>query len=166
MTKKKFKTKSKSKLVYADISQRILANVIDFVLLLTIGFVTNAVLSNNFSMNFSFEFTRNLLIAIQVIPTLQPLLIILTFLLSLSFLSLYFLIMWVCAGGQTLGKKIVGIKIISTSKKDISYLKAIIRFFLSILSLSLFGLGFIQAIFDKKKQAWHDKLSETIVVKE
>ena len=39
------------------------------------------------------------------------------------------------------------------------------RFFAYFISTIPFGLGFIWVAFDKRKQGWHDKLANTVVIK-
>lgn len=82
---------------------------------------------------------------------------------------LYYVLFWVYQEGATPGKKIVGIKIVGENNSPISFPRAMIRFIsffiVSIISVFTFGLGFFWVVWDKKKQAWHDKLSKTLVVK-
>jgi uncharacterized RDD family membrane protein YckC len=69
--------------------------------------------------------------------------------------------------GQTLGKMILGIKVIKTdgSKKP-GYLSAFLREIIGkIISAMVFGLGYLWMLWDGKKQTWHDKIANTIVVK-
>jgi uncharacterized RDD family membrane protein YckC len=69
-------------------------------------------------------------------------------------------------GGQTLGKKLLGIRVVRTDGSSVTYIKAFVRslgYFLSIF----FGtfLGFLWALWDRRKQAWHDKIAGTLVIK-
>jgi uncharacterized RDD family membrane protein YckC len=74
----------------------------------------------------------------------------------------YFVAMWV-ARGATVGKMIVGLKIVSVDGQPITPLNALIRFvFLASMGLSI---GFVWLLFDPQKQALHDKLGQTVVVK-
>lgn len=74
-------------------------------------------------------------------------------------------IFWVNFNGATPGKKALGIKVIMENGKPITYPVALIRWFAYFISMIPFGLGFFWAGWDKKKQAWHDKLAETVVIK-
>lgn len=69
--------------------------------------------------------------------------------------------------GGTLGKMAAGIEIKSEETQEyLPFGKALGRFFaLEALSGFVFGLGFLWAAWDTKKQTWHDKLARTIVVK-
>lgn len=69
--------------------------------------------------------------------------------------------------GQTLGKMALGIKVIKESTgAPPGYARAFLREFVGkFLSGIVFGLGYFWAIWDVKKQAWHDKIASTLVVK-
>jgi uncharacterized RDD family membrane protein YckC len=67
--------------------------------------------------------------------------------------------------GATLGKMILKIRVMTPSTMDnplwsASLLRASIRF----LGETLFYLGFVWAVFDPFKQAWHDKFAKTLVI--
>ena len=65
----------------------------------------------------------------------------------------------------TLGKKIMGLKVVSENYQNEAVGQAVIRFFTKYLSMFIFGLGFISIIFNDKKQGWHDKVAGTLVIK-
>ncbi len=77
--------------------------------------------------------------------------------------NLYFLTQ---QNGQTPGKYLRKIRVASLNGEKITYRQALIRnelgYFLSAMFLFL---GFFWAFFDKKRQTWHDKLANTVVVK-
>jgi peptide/nickel transport system ATP-binding protein len=66
--------------------------------------------------------------------------------------------------GQTVGKWLVGLKIISTDGSRLSGKQAILRFAGYIINGLAFSLGFLWIAFDKKRQGWHDKLANTYVM--
>jgi uncharacterized RDD family membrane protein YckC len=43
--------------------------------------------------------------------------------------------------------------------------QAIGRYFAQILSLIPFGLGYLWIAFDRRNQSWHDKLADTVVIR-
>jgi uncharacterized RDD family membrane protein YckC len=160
-------TKTKTpKIQYADVSQRLLANIIDLVLLITFGILTHIVLYQTYIFNQPLYLRKNIIMAKDIVFTIEPIVLVILLLLGISYLSIYFLVMWVICNGQTIGKSIVGIKIISTTKHKLGFLRAFLRFLISLLSMSLFGLGYVFALFNKKKKAWQDLLTGTVVVKE
>ena len=76
----------------------------------------------------------------------------------------YIIVFW-SVKGQTPGKMIMGIKIISTDGSPIGVGKAILRLIGYAISGIVFYLGFLWIIWDKDKQGWHDKIAGTYVVK-
>ncbi len=93
--------------------------------------------------------------------------------ISLEFASLiatflmtaYEVIMYAEYDGQTLGKRVTGIKVIMEDGSKITYGKALLRAICEYLSTAIAGLGYLWVAWDKKKQGWHDKISQTLVVK-
>ncbi|HVM31706.1 MAG TPA: RDD family protein [bacterium] len=66
--------------------------------------------------------------------------------------------------GQTIGKKIIGIRVVTTSGQGLDATKAFVRSAGKILSALPLYLGFFWALFDAQNQTWHDKIAETYVV--
>lgn len=68
--------------------------------------------------------------------------------------------------GKTIGKKLLGLKVIlSKESKRPPLLTELLReSIFKTISVIPLGLGFSLAIFDKNRQTWHDKLSNTQVV--
>lgn len=77
----------------------------------------------------------------------------------------YILYFWIKQDGQTIGKKVMGIKIVTTTGKPIDFSVALTRYIGYMLSGLIFNLGYLWVIFDTYKQGWHDKLANTYVVK-
>jgi uncharacterized RDD family membrane protein YckC len=69
--------------------------------------------------------------------------------------------------GQTLGKKAVGIRVISLDGGgSIGYGRAFIRYVGRIVSTIPLFLGYLWMLWDKEKQTWHDKFAGSVVVPE
>jgi uncharacterized RDD family membrane protein YckC len=66
--------------------------------------------------------------------------------------------------GQTLGKRLLGLRVISSRGEAPGPLVASVRFLTMVLSLALAGLGFLWCIFDRERRALHDHLSGTYVI--
>jgi len=66
--------------------------------------------------------------------------------------------------GQTLGKRLLGLRVISSRGEAPGPLVAAVRFLTMVLSLALAGLGFLWCIFDREHRALHDHLSGTYVI--
>jgi uncharacterized RDD family membrane protein YckC len=65
----------------------------------------------------------------------------------------------------TLGKQAVGIKVTDLDGQQIGFGQATGRYFAKILSFCTIYIGFIMAAFTEKKQALHDMIAGTLVVK-
>ncbi len=83
-----------------------------------------------------------------------------TFILTIA----YYLFFWVKENGQTLGKRFMGIRIVRVDNQPLDSSTAVIRYIGYFVSSLVFCLGYLWAIFDPQKQAWHDKMAKTIVV--
>lgn len=67
--------------------------------------------------------------------------------------------------GSTLGKKLVGIRVVGEDLQPLSFATAALREIPGkLISGMVFMLGYAWAGFDGRKQAWHDKLAGTLVV--
>jgi len=67
-------------------------------------------------------------------------------------------------GGQTLGMKTWMLRLVSDDGNEISRKQASIRALASVLSWSVFGIGFLWSLVDSKKRTWHDILSSSHLV--
>jgi uncharacterized RDD family membrane protein YckC len=65
----------------------------------------------------------------------------------------------------TLGKQAMGLKVITTHGERLTPLNAAGRFVATYLSLAILLIGYIMAAFDSKKQALHDRLANTYVIR-
>lgn len=67
--------------------------------------------------------------------------------------------------GSTVGKKMLGLKIMNSSYEKISFGKTILRETIGKWLSGILNLGYLWVLVDKKRQAWHDKIAGTLVVK-
>ena len=65
----------------------------------------------------------------------------------------------------TIGKRILGLRVISAEKRKISWGQSILRELMFNIGFNVLGLGSLWIAFDKKKQGWHDKIAGTYVIK-
>ena len=65
----------------------------------------------------------------------------------------------------TLGKYVVGLKITDIEGEKITFFRAMVRFFANIFSLGLFFIGCLMVLWTSRKQALHDKVARTLVIK-
>jgi uncharacterized RDD family membrane protein YckC len=66
--------------------------------------------------------------------------------------------------GQTIGKRLFHLRVISSRGEAPGPLIACMRFLTMVLSLAMAGLGFLWCIFDRDRRALHDHLSGTYVI--
>lgn len=67
--------------------------------------------------------------------------------------------------GQTVGKMVCKLKVVQVDGNPLGYGKAFLRWAGYLVSGLVFYLGFLWAAWDKNKQAWHDKIAGTCVIK-
>ena len=67
--------------------------------------------------------------------------------------------------GQTLGQMALGIRVVGLDTGgSIGYLRALIRWVVSLISAAVILLGYLWMLWDKEKQCWHDKAANAVVV--
>lgn len=82
---------------------------------------------------------------------------------ALSFL--YFTILWsTLGGGQTLGMRLLGLRVVGAGGTPIDYGTAVIRWIGIVISAAVILLGLIWVALDPRKQGWHDKMASTFVL--
>jgi uncharacterized RDD family membrane protein YckC len=81
---------------------------------------------------------------------------------------IYYVFFWSSASpwpGQTIGSKLLNLRVIRTDGTDLTISQSLIRYVGFFISGICLGIGFIWAAFDANKQGWHDKIAGTYVVK-
>ncbi|MDE1165140.1 MAG: RDD family protein [Pseudomonas sp.] len=76
----------------------------------------------------------------------------------------FFAKFWTHAG-QTLGMQVWGIRVQNADGSAINLWQALLRFVVSIGSWLCVGAGFWWVLVDERKRSWHDRYSETQVVR-
>jgi uncharacterized RDD family membrane protein YckC len=76
----------------------------------------------------------------------------------------YGAVMWKLKG-TTIGGTLCNLQVVRSDGREIDWATAIVRALSCFLSLIFAGLGFIWVAFDPERQAWHDKISGTVVVR-
>jgi uncharacterized RDD family membrane protein YckC len=84
--------------------------------------------------------------------------------LHLIVLATYGAVMWKLKSA-TIGGIVCGIQVVRLDGRPMDWTTAIVRALGCFLSLAVAGLGFIWIALDAEKQAWHDKIAGTIVVR-
>jgi len=86
-------------------------------------------------------------------------------LLLLLLMYIYFTWQW-CHGGQTLGMRAWKIRLVGPGGRPVTNKQAGLRCVAAVLSAFCFGMGFLWAMFSHEKTAWHDRISNTRLVKQ
>ena len=76
----------------------------------------------------------------------------------------YGALMWKIKG-TTIGGLVCGLKLVRRDGAEINWDTAIVRALGCFLSMIVAGLGFLWIVFDEDRQAWHDKIAGTLVVR-
>ncbi|HEY5809959.1 MAG TPA: RDD family protein [Povalibacter sp.] len=79
-------------------------------------------------------------------------------------LGVYGAVMWKLKG-TTVGGIVCNLKVVRLDGREIDWSTAAVRALSCFLSLAALGLGFMWIGFDRGRQAWHDKIAGTAVVR-
>jgi uncharacterized RDD family membrane protein YckC len=77
-----------------------------------------------------------------------------------AMLAIYCALFWALAG-RTPGMALLGLRVVATRPGSLSWLSALVRAFV----LAYFPIGAVWALVDRRRQAIHDKLARTAVVR-
>ncbi len=91
----------------------------------------------------------------------ERLIILLAFLIGIG----YFVTAW-AGGGMTLGKMVLGLRVVRADGTNLGWTKSILRYVGYIVSGIVLSLGFLWINIDKLRQGWHDKFAGSYVVRE
>ena len=142
---------------YAGFWRRFLAYSIDSFILGIVGGILGIIIS--LASGFFFSLIGVDLDLIRMITLLVSCLVF--FLINLF----YFAIMESSLGQATYGKKALGMYVTDLNGDRISFGRAIGRYFGKMISGLFLNIGFIMAAFTLKKQALHDMMAGTLVVR-
>lgn len=66
--------------------------------------------------------------------------------------------------GQTIGAKIAKVRVVNLDGKPLGYWRATARYLISGISALILGLGYLWMLKDPKKQTLHDKIAGSLVI--
>jgi uncharacterized RDD family membrane protein YckC len=153
---------------YAGFVSRLLAFLIDLLVMVTIQFIYVVVIR----LVFNFLGLNSLMEAVAPANTVtqssvNPIVLLITwgvaFLSSVIFFGLYVSICWTLID-RTIGQAFIGLRVLRTNGEKLTFRRAIRRavgYFLAAIPLFF---GFIWILVDDRRQGWHDKLADTVVV--
>jgi uncharacterized RDD family membrane protein YckC len=137
---------------YAGFISRLIAYVIDLVIISVSLFVIT------WTVNTTIEFLNLSSTAVSDFAK-----ILMTGVTIFLFLAGYFILFWALAG-QTPGKLIMGLRIVTLDGQQLSLGRSIRRFVGYILSFLTLYIGFLWILVDDRRQGFHDKIAGTCVI--
>lgn len=137
---------------YAGFVSRLLAFIIDVLLLVVATTLITWLLT-----------FLSLLLPFEADLSGSALSFITTGLLTTGFYAGYFLFFWTLSG-QTPGKMLMGIRVVTTDGQYISFGQAVRRLIGYFIAAFPLYLGFFWILFDDRRQGWQDKIAGTCVV--
>lgn len=75
-----------------------------------------------------------------------------------------YVVVLTCAGGQTFGKMVFGVRVVTRTGRPVTPAVAVVRALAYPVSLLPLGLGVVVMFFDPERRAWHDRLAGTRVL--
>lgn len=154
---------------YAGFVSRAIAFLIDLLSVVFVQFLTVLIirLSSNFlgltsilnwldsMLGIGTGITSNttVLVSIRIVTVLSGVIIF----------NLYVATSWALVD-KTLGQALLGLRVLRTNGTRLTFPKAIKRAVGYILSALPLFLGFLWVLIDDRRQGWHDKLADTVVV--
>lgn len=139
---------------YASWGRRAVAYLIDGVLLYVLGICINLPLS----------VMTSAMIGTSSDSSVSAVLSCLSLLVSLGTSAAYYIGM-IASSGQTLGKKAMQIRVVAKNGDPVSVGQAVARFIGYYISMLMLYIGFLWPLWDDQKQAIHDKIAGTIVIR-
>ena len=75
-----------------------------------------------------------------------------------------YLALFTALGGQTPGKRLMGLQVVDASGAEPGILRSALRALLALGSGLMVLMGFLLVLFDRRRQTLHDKLAHTYVI--
>lgn len=151
----------KRSVVYAGFWIRFLAAIIDGIILGIIGGTIQAVFGGLVGVTFVAAPPQDPTTSAGLFAGLMGTAVILSIAVQIAYY-----VGLTGAYGATVGKMVLGLKVVDTNGQKIGFGKAALREIVGKwISGLVFGLGYLWVAFDEKKQGWHDKIAGTYVVK-
>ena len=83
-----------------------------------------------------------------------------------SFIPLVYFFALVAVTGRTIGKSVMGIRVVGADGRRLSAARSLLRTIAYLVSLLPVFAGFAWVLFDRDRRAWHDHLAGSRVVYE
>ncbi len=154
---------------YAGFVSRTIAFLIDLLSVVLVQFLTVLIvrLSANFlGLTSLLNWLDSLLgigSGISSNPTMLVIIRIVTVLGGVVLFSLYVATSWALVD-KTIGQALLGLRVLRTDGRRLTFPRALRRAVAYIVAALPLFLGFLWILIDDRRQGWHDKLADTVVV--
>ncbi len=146
--------------------KRLLAAIIDLIVLVPIIIVAENVVSKVFKLQvtpiFSFSYGYTIKIDEWAMDNIWQI-VALYFVTKFIIVYFYYVLFEISNWQGTIGKRVLNIKVTDLNGNRINFKRATLRLFSKLLSAQLL-IGYIMIFFTEKKQGLHDLIAKTIVV--
>ncbi len=144
---------------YGGFSRRLVALLIDFVVVLLLSAVMGVMAFIAYKVGLA---AHGRLVSWD---TAVPLMVFLTG--GMMLLGTAYFVVFHGMEGKTVGKWLLGLRVVGTAQQPISYRRALLRWFAAVgLGCVSIGLSFLWILWSGEKRAWHDVLARTWVIRE
>jgi uncharacterized RDD family membrane protein YckC len=145
---------------YAGPITRLAAFLVDVVILIIVLAVISTFVSSTLNL---FGLTAQVRNFLDSGTTLATIAVIAIASFNFLLLSAYFIFSWDWVGA-TFGDMLFGLRVVNRNGETISFFRAILRLIGYYVSAFVLFLGFIWALFDRRRQGWQDKLGGSFVL--
>ncbi len=150
---------------YAGFVSRFIAFAADQLLVWTIILIANTTVMlvlSFFQVTFAdiFTFSDDHSTLAQV---LHIVVVGITLIINITFFVGYFIFFWMLVG-QTPGKMLLGVRVVSVNGRPLSFTQALKRLIGYYISMIPFFFGFFWILVSDSRQGWHDKIARTYVI--
>lgn len=150
---------------YAGFVSRFIAFALDVVIILTVILLLNTTVIVILSFfNLSLERLSNIANSNNALEkTFSIFFLLLSISINFILFYGYYIIFWMLVG-QTPGKMIMGVRIVSIDGGPISFFQTVRRLIGYWISMIFLFMGFFWVLISDTRQGWHDKIARTYVI--
>ena len=145
--------------VYASFPRRVAAAAIDLTILAILSFFLLQPFLDFLGFREISESAKNAAQSVAIVRAYG-----LWWILTVVIAWLYFALQEAGAKQGTIGKRIMGVMVFTSSEARLSFRKASLRFGAKLVSIATFGVGLLLPLFNPRHQALHDMICRTVVL--
>lgn len=145
---------------YAGPLGRFAAFVIDLTILILAAGLISSFISATLALFGLTDIVVSYLLSGRLVSSIILFLILMANFLLIGF---YFVLSWNLIG-STPGDLVMGLRVVKTDGENVSFWRSFLRLIGAVVSAVFLFIGFIWALFDRRRQGWHDKVGGTFVL--